>query len=43
MRKRWGKNNALPELEKNFETGDNKVYEFKYIINSMMYSKEVEN
>ncbi len=36
-------NNALPELEKEFEVGNNKKYQVKSIINSIVYGKKAES
>ncbi len=36
-------NETLTKPERKFETGDNKEYKFKVIINSIMYDKEADN
>ena len=36
-------NDALPELKKEFEAGNNKEYEIKTIINNMVYDKKINN
>lgn len=44
IRKEWiNKLNKLPKPEREFEAEDNKKYEFKVIINSVMYSQKVVN
>ncbi len=37
------KNNTLQKSEKKFETRDNKEYKAKSIVDSRIYSKEVES
>ncbi len=43
IRKKWQVNDALPEPEKEFESRNNKKYQVKSIIDSVVYNKEANN
>ncbi len=43
IKRQVNQNDTIPELKKEFKTKDDKKYEVKAIINSIMYGKEVNN